>query len=339
MKEVSMRFLRRSSFLASAAAVAAGVPRLGSAQTMTNLKVILFPGLATWNLWVGQTQGFYDNEHLSVAITPTPGSVYQFQHLSAGEFDFAFTAFDNLVGYDEGQGEVTLPKPADFACVLGGDSGFLELYVRPEIRSYDDLRGKALVVDAVNTGFSFVLRKMLSLKGLGSNDYTLVPVGNTQARMEKMLSGPDYAAGLLTPPLDSVADARGLKMLAKATDVVGHYQANCAMASRAWLAQNGDAMTRFIRAHVKATDWLMTPGNRDAALRILVDNTKVTPEAAAQIYAKMMDPVIGFAPKARIDIPGIRTVLELRNEYGIPKKTLGPPSKYYDDTYYRRAVG
>jgi ABC-type nitrate/sulfonate/bicarbonate transport system substrate-binding protein len=330
--------LSRPSFIAGAAASFAAAPAIVSAQTMTNLKIILFPGLATWTIWVGQQQGFYEKERLSVAITPTPGSVYQFQHLSAGEFDFAFTAFDNLVAYDEGQGEVQLEKPADFVCTLGGDSGFLSLYTRPEIRSYEDLRGKQLVVDAINTGYSFVLRKILSLHGLGENDYTFVPVGNTQARMEKMLSGPQYVAGLLTPPLDTIADARGLKLLARATDALGgHYLANCAMASRAWLATNGDVMVRFIRGHIASNVWLMTPANKDAALKILIDNTKVTPQAAADIYTKMMDPVTGFTPKARIDVAGIQTALNLRAQYGVPKKPMGPPSKYYDDRYYNQA--
>ncbi|HXF33116.1 MAG TPA: ABC transporter substrate-binding protein [Candidatus Acidoferrales bacterium] len=329
----------RPSFIAGAAASFSAIPLVSSAQAVTNLKIILFPGLATWTIWAGQQQGFYERERLSVALTPTPGSVYQFQHLSAGEFDFAFTAFDNLVAYDEGQGEVTLEHPADFTCVVGGDSGFLSLYVRPEIRTFEDLRGKQLVVDAINTGFSFVMRKILSLHGLGNDDYKLVPVGNTQARMEKMLSGPDYVGGMLTPPLDTVADARGLKVLARATDALGgHYQANCGIASKAWLARNGEVMTRFIRAHIRADDWLMTPANRDAAVRILIDNAKVTPQAATGIYAKMMDPVNGFTPKARIDVPGIQTALNLRAQYGVPKKTLGPPSKYYDDRYYQQAL-
>jgi ABC-type nitrate/sulfonate/bicarbonate transport system substrate-binding protein len=110
--------ISRSRFLAGAATFAAA-PKLAAAQTVTNVKIILFPGLATWTLWVGQKQGFYERERLAVSITPTPGSVYQFQHLSNGEFDFAFTAFDNLVAYDEGQGEVSLSRPADFVCVLG----------------------------------------------------------------------------------------------------------------------------------------------------------------------------------------------------------------------------
>src|SRR5215469_6310965 len=84
--------LTRSSFVAGASAAFAAVPYVSSAQTITNLKVILFPGLATWTLWAGQQQGFYERERVAVAITPTPGSVYQFQHLAAGEFDFAFTA-------------------------------------------------------------------------------------------------------------------------------------------------------------------------------------------------------------------------------------------------------
>ena len=96
-----------------------------------------------------------------MTLTPTPGSVYQFQHLSAGDFEIGSTALDNIVAYDEGEGEAPLPNPADFAAIMGGDSGFLQLWARPEIGSYADLRGKLLAVDAIRTGFTFVLRRML----------------------------------------------------------------------------------------------------------------------------------------------------------------------------------
>jgi hypothetical protein len=36
---------------------------------------------------------------------------------------------------------------------------------------------------------------------------------------------------------------------------------------------------------------------------------------------------------------GIRTVLELRSKYGMPKKTLTDPMKYVDLTYYDKALG
>ena len=46
----------------------------------------------------------------------------------------------------------------------------------------------------------------------------------------------------------------------------------------------------------------------------------------------------GFQKKGRLDRPGIETVLALRREFGKPGVVLGPPDKYIDETYLRRAV-
>jgi hypothetical protein len=43
-------------------------------------------------------------------------------------------------------------------------------------------------------------------------------------------------------------------------------------------------------------------------------------------------------PKSEMDIEGLRTVIALREQYGEPKKKMGPPEKYYDPSYYRKAL-
>jgi len=63
----------------------------------------------------------------------------------------------------------------------------------------------------------------------------------------------------------------------------------------------------------------------------------MSPELAAQSYAVLINPR-GFAPKAQIDLEGVKTVLELRSRYGEPKKTLTDPAKYYDAQYYNAAL-
>ena len=40
---------------------------------------------------------------------------------------------------------------ADIAIVSGGDNSFNHLFVQPDIRTLADLRGKTVIVDAVNT--------------------------------------------------------------------------------------------------------------------------------------------------------------------------------------------
>jgi ABC-type nitrate/sulfonate/bicarbonate transport system substrate-binding protein len=318
----------------SAAAAAVIVPRPAFAQAVP-VRVIGFFSGTTLPLWVADAKGFFARENLAVTLTPTPGSVYQFQHLSAGDFEIGSTALDNIVAYDDGDGEAPLPNPADFVAIMGGDSGFLQLWARPEIASYADLRGKQLAVDAIRTGFTFVLRRMLAQHGVAPGEYGLIPVGNTGQRLARMQQGTDCAGALLAPPADVAARAAGFKLLDLATDVIGAYQAGVLVARRSWLGGNGETAVRFIRAVRAALAWTYTPANRDAAAALLAERTKIALPAASALLPTLLDPKIGFNRNGDFDSDGIRNVLALRSTY--TEKPAGDPLKYYDPSYYRRA--
>jgi ABC-type nitrate/sulfonate/bicarbonate transport system substrate-binding protein len=70
----------------------------------------------------------------------------------------------------------------DVIIVAGGGNGMLNLFVRPEIKSYDDIRGKAVVVDSPDTAYALVLYKMLALKGLKKADYGVFQGGDCMRR-------------------------------------------------------------------------------------------------------------------------------------------------------------
>src|SRR5437868_743134 len=87
------------------------------------LEVIVFPGGFNWPLWVGIDKGVFAANGLEVKLTPTPGSVFQVQNLMAGKFDIAISTLDNVVAYQEGQGEAELPMPPDLFAFMGGQGG------------------------------------------------------------------------------------------------------------------------------------------------------------------------------------------------------------------------
>jgi len=43
-------------------------------------------------------------------------------------------------------------------------------------------------------------------------------------------------------------------------------------------------------------------------------------------------------PRARVDMEGIRSVLDLREAAGLMKPPVPQPEKYADERYYRRAL-
>jgi ABC-type nitrate/sulfonate/bicarbonate transport system substrate-binding protein len=321
----------RRTFLGAALAATATIatPRRASADPST-IRLIYFPSADMLPVWIGLGNGFFTRENVALALTPTPGSVYQFQHLSAGDFDVALTAIDNAIAYDEGQGEAPLANPADFAAFLGGDSAFLRLYVRPEITSYADLKGKMLPVDALTTGFAFVLRAMLAKHGLGDGDYTLVPLGGTPARYSALLGG-QGAGTILNAPFDLLAAAQGMKKLDDVVPVIGPYQGGVSVARRSWLNGHLDAAAGYVRGMLASLRWMYDPANRAACVQLLIDNAKLSPAIAAAMYPVLTDPQSGMARDGMLDIQGVRTVLALRTRYGMPQKVLGNPNSYFDE--------
>lgn len=302
------------------------------------MRVIFFGVASNLPVWAGIAKGFFARQNLNVTTEITPNSVYQFEHLSAGDFDIAITAMDNVVAYDEGQGATTFKSPADFVAFMGGDSGMLSLWSRPDIRGFSDLKGTTLAVDAIQTGFSFLLRRMLETVGLNESDYQLAPAGGTPKRYEALTSGAQYSASLLTPPFDLAADAKGCHKLATALDFVGHYQAYTGVARRSWIEGNGDVLVRYIRGYLAALHWIYDAKNKAETIAILKNQGKVPPEIASLVYSEITDRANGIVPNAGIDIAGVRTVLDLRSRYGEPKKTLKDPLKYIDEKYYREAL-
>lgn len=302
------------------------------------LEVIVFPGGFNWPLWVAEERGFFKDEGLEVALTPTPNSVFQMRELAAGRFHIAFSTIDNVVAYNEGQGEAPLPEPPDFFAFMGAQGGAVRLVARPEVESIAALKGKRVAVDAATTGYAFVLRKLLQQGGLAESDYEVQKMGGTAARAEALLQGKTDAT-ILTSPLEIGPESRGYRRLANAVDAIGPYQAVSGVARRAWARDNADSLVKFIRAYVRALEWLAAPANREAAVAIYRRQLPQVPDAAA---AKAWDVLLGgkegFQPKAKLDREGIRTVLRLRSEYGEPRKALADPERYIDESYYRKAV-
>jgi ABC-type nitrate/sulfonate/bicarbonate transport system substrate-binding protein len=150
------------------------------------VNVIVFPGGFNWPIWVAQERGLFSEHGITVDIATTPGSVFQWTQLAMGYSNLAITLMDNVVAYHEGHGEVPVLVP-DAVAVMAADTRVLPALVTlPEIKSYSDLRGRTLSVDAATTGFALVLVAMLEHGGLGKGDYELVRVGGVTERFEAL---------------------------------------------------------------------------------------------------------------------------------------------------------
>ena len=203
------------------------------------LEVIVFAGGFNWPIWAAQQQGYFTNNGVQVHLTLTPGSEYQLKGLIEGNFDLAMTAIDNVIAYDEGQGEASVSVKPDLVVVMGGDNGFLRLVTIPEVTSYAALKGKALTVDARTTGYAFVLAENATARRPGDDEYELVKVGGVLARFDDLMQR-NHAGTLLLSPFEVAAEAKGFHVLGSAVDAFdGHYQGLVAATRREWAKEHG----------------------------------------------------------------------------------------------------
>ena len=293
------------------------------------LRVNTFPNAKALPLHVGVAKGIFAKHGLSVQLSFTENSLQQREGLAAGRFEIAQAAVDNAVAMAEAGHDIVI--------VTGGDNGMNEFFVQPHIRSLADLRGRILVVDAPNTAYAVLAKKILQKEGLqAGRDYTVKPVGRGELRLKAMAENKENAAAILNLPFTIQGEQLGLKSFGNPVDMLGPYQAGGAFLMRAWARANEATLVRYIAAYVESLRWALAPANREESIALLMDRLKLPRDVAERTMRALADPSRGFTPDALFDREGFRNLLALRAE--VEGGTPLAPEKYTDFSYYELAL-
>ena len=274
-----------------------------------------------------RVHGYFAAEGLDVEITSTPNSTDQMRGVSQGKFQIASTAFDNVLAWSGREG-------AEIVAVAQiSDKTVLPVFVRPEIKTWSDLKGKKLAADAVDTAFALVLRRVLLANGLDMTrgDYELVALGATGARLESMVKGETYAA-ILNAPFDAKALSAGMRRIGDSKEVLPDYPNTILAVNREWGQKNRDMLVSYLRAWLKGMSWVKDPANREAAIKTVGAELKLNPKQAA-------DSADELSLAGNLNLPGLQVVLELRNQFGFKLAKGDQLPVYYDAAYFNAARG
>lgn len=277
-------------------------------------------------LAAGRAKGMFAARGLEVALKVTPNSTDQMRGLGKGSWQVASTAFDNVLGWSGREG-------AEIVAIAQVSTGnTLPVYVRPEIKTWDDLRGKALAVDAVDTAYALVLRRVLLAHGLEMErgDYRLLPKGTTGYRLDSMAQAETFA-GVLNPPWDLKAEELGMKRFADHRQVLPDYPGGVYAVHRRWAEENRSVLVRFLAVWHEALRWVRDESNQNEAIGLLAAAEKIDKKAAANRVRQ--SPSDG-----RLKLPGLQTVLDLRVQFGLVPPLGKELAKYYDESFYLEAA-
>ena len=292
---------------------------------MARLTVMVFPGTQTLPVFAAQACGFFARQNLSIDLKPAPNSEEQRQGLAAGRYQIVHGAADQCVALAE--------SGVDAIVVAGGDNGFNHLFVQPAIARIEDLRGRTLVADVINTGWSFVLYDMLRRHGISREDVCIHEAGAPVHRFEAMRDDKAMTAAILNPPYAIHARRAGLKDMGAVVETIGPYLGTVPYVLRQWAAANGDTVVSYLAACIEGLRWILDPANKADAVRLTAERLNISNDIAADVYAAALS---GLASDAMFDAEGFKTVLRLRAQSeGV---RLSQPENYFDLAYRQLAL-
>ncbi len=332
-----LRLSRRTLLSGGAAALGlAGSPLLTrlQAQGLTEIKMIGFGGVTNVPIWYAIDRGLFAKEGLNVTLDRTPGSKEQIADLMAGKYQFATTAFDNIVAYTEGQGTVKYDN-FDLVAILGVHSGLNSVVTSPNVKSWSDIKGKTVSVNSPTSGYATVLYQILQNKGLAKDsDYKVISVGGTVARINSLVDGTSQMA-IISSPEDIELQAKGFNILAEAAVEIGEFQGSTYAVRRSYAKDNEKIVLAFVRAIRAAHDAVFK--NKAETIAILKVRAKeLNDQQIDTMYTRMTGPG-GLNPGAAINTKGVETVLKLRSVYGTAKGAPASPAKYIDTSFAQKA--
>jgi ABC-type nitrate/sulfonate/bicarbonate transport system substrate-binding protein len=289
-------------------------------------------GLSSLPLNVAMRKDFFRREGINLVMVPIPGGTDRIvAALDNGEIDAGKNATPYMI-------QAVLKGSDAVAFISQTTNPVYSLIVRPEIKSFADLKGKTLGLSTPGDTISLSTVRLLTAKGIKAADYTAKAVVGTPARFACLKSG-ECAAVPMGQPEDLDAIAQGFPRLAFTHEAGADLIFNVDMVRRAWGAQNKDTLVRFVRAMGAAYVFMNDPKNRDEVVGIVSDTGKISDDVARQIFAPYLEADKNVLPRqGEISLAAFNRVIALMGEVGAIS-VPAPPAEKFVDTQYLKAAG
>jgi NitT/TauT family transport system substrate-binding protein len=283
----------------AAAAPAADTVSIGSVDaTSANL----------WPLHIAIQNGYFDAANIRIDLVFAQSNASVIQQLAAGSYNLAPSAgmVDPIRAIDKG-------APVALVRIVIQAPPYA-LLAKPEIKKMEDLKGKTVIVGGAKDITRIFTERMLAPHGLKSGDYDYVFAGATSARFAALKSGAVDAA-LLTMPFNFFAETAGYTNLGFTFDVLPDMPFAGVAVNRPWAETHADALQRFLDAYSKGVAWFDDPKNREAAVKMQAETSKIELGEVEKAYAFLHDKNL-FEPTGEISKRKVGSVIEALRDLG-----------------------
>ncbi len=261
-----------------------------------------------WPLHIAIKNGYFDAANLKIDLVFAQSNASVIQQLAAGSYSVAPSAgmVDPIRAIDKG-------APVALVRIVIQAPPYA-LLAKPEIKRIEDLKGKTIIIGGDKDITRIFTEQMLAPHGLKSGDYDYVFAGATSARFAALKSGAVDAA-LLTMPFNFFAATAGYSNLGFTFDVLPDMPFAGMAVNRPWAEAHADVLKRFLHAYNKGVSWFYDPKNREAAVKVQMETSKIAQDDVEKAYAFLHDKNL-FEPTGEISKRKVGTVIDALRDLG-----------------------
>jgi ABC-type nitrate/sulfonate/bicarbonate transport system substrate-binding protein len=250
-------------------------------------------------IWVAHDAGYFAKEMLQDEIILIPSGSQLGQVVTAGEVDVAALNGSSAMA--------AALQGADIK-IIGNTTNKLifSIYVRPEIKTIESLKGKKIGVTRFGSATDIAARFALRKHNLDpQKDVTILQMGAMSSIMGG-LQGGSIDAGLVSPPTLFAVEKMGFKELVSVTDMDLAFPNPSLVVQGGILRKKPESVAGFMRAYTRAIQRART--DKEFALKSISNYTKIGDPAVLQkAYDLYVGKVLEKAPY--INMVGMKNAL------------------------------
>ena len=279
--------------------------------------------------WMAQEKGYFKKRGLDVEFVQFRGDKDVMRALLAGDLDCAeMNPAPTLGAIDRGA--------TDLRFIGSTMPGFpYALYVRKDITSWDQLKGKTFGVSSPGSVPDIISREMLLRKGVDPSSIKIVAAGGSASRIKALVAGKiDAAASSSEYAAD--ADKLGIKVMGYAADIVPEYPRYVLVAQEKTLKEKPQAVIDFLAGYMEGLNYAVKHRQETLELTGKINHKPATDPTFAHVYdeaiAKHYVSLNMEVPVAKID-----WLQKQMLKQGVIRKKIDL-NKYVDESYQKAAL-
>ena len=221
------------------------------------------------SIWVAEDKRLFRKHGIDVeVIVVGGGGARVVSSLVAGDLHFS-------VGGGEGSVRSQLRGADTVIAASSLSKGLQRIMARPEIKNYQELKGRRIGITQYGSAAHLVLLLMLKKWNMRTDQVQILQVGSSPAMLASLDKG-GIDAAVLTLPTFFVAEDRGYRTVGDPITMDIFYLQNTLESTRGFLRKNRDGAVRFMRGYIEGIAYFKN--NKKESLDVLRKKLRIQSE-------------------------------------------------------------